>query len=73
MENAIRGARNPHNSWARMDSMYDEEGNFILGECLLYKEIATDVFRIVAFYIIRMLSIAIFIARFHDCTTSNRL
>ncbi len=32
MENAIRGARNPHNSWARMDSMYDEEGNFILGE-----------------------------------------
>lgn len=44
-----------------------------LGRCLLYKEIATDVFRIVAFYIIRMLSIAIFIARFHDCTTSNRL
>ncbi len=32
MENAIRGARNPLNSWARMDSAYDEEGNFILGE-----------------------------------------
>lgn len=32
MENAIRGARNPLNSWARMDSTYDERGNFILGE-----------------------------------------
>ena len=32
MENAIRGARNPMNSWARMDSTYDDEGNFILGE-----------------------------------------
>ena len=31
-ENAIRGARNPLNSWARMDSHYDEGGNFILGE-----------------------------------------
>lgn len=31
-ENAIRGARNPLNSWARMDSYYDEEGNYILGE-----------------------------------------
>jgi len=31
-ENAIRGARNPLNSWARMDSCYDEKGNFILGE-----------------------------------------
>ena len=30
-ENAIRGARNPLNSWARMDSVYDEKGNFILG------------------------------------------
>jgi len=30
-ENAIRGARNPLNSWARMDSAYDEAGNFILG------------------------------------------
>lgn len=32
MENAIRGARNPLNSWARMDSEYDEDGNFVLGE-----------------------------------------
>ena len=32
MENAIRGARNPLNSWARMDSFYDEAGNFVLGE-----------------------------------------
>ena len=31
-ENAIRGARNPMNSWARMDSEYDAEGNYILGE-----------------------------------------
>ena len=31
-ENAIRGARNPLNSWARMDSYYDEKGNFVLGE-----------------------------------------
>ena len=29
MENAIRGARNPLNSWARMDSEYDDEGNLI--------------------------------------------
>ena len=32
MENAIRGARNPLNSWARMDSYYDEHGSFVLGE-----------------------------------------
>ncbi len=32
MENAIRGARNPLNSWDRMDSCYDSEGNFVLGE-----------------------------------------
>ncbi len=32
MENAIRGARNPLNSWARMDSFYNEKGEFILGE-----------------------------------------
>ncbi|MBP3308011.1 MAG: hypothetical protein IJY01_04955 [Clostridia bacterium] len=31
MENAIRGARNPMNSWARMDSCYDDKGNFVLG------------------------------------------
>jgi hypothetical protein len=30
-ENAIRGARNPMNSWARMDSTYDEKGNYVLG------------------------------------------
>ena len=32
LENAIRGARNPLNSWDRMDSAYDEEGNYVLGE-----------------------------------------
>ena len=32
MENAIRGARNPMNSWARMDSYYNEKGEYILGE-----------------------------------------
>ena len=32
LENAIRGARNPLNSWGRMDSYYDEAGKFILGE-----------------------------------------
>ena len=31
-DNAIRGARNPMNSWGRMDSYYDEEGNYVLGE-----------------------------------------
>ncbi len=31
-ENAIRGARNPMNSWAKSDSYYDEKGNYILGE-----------------------------------------
>jgi hypothetical protein len=31
MENAIRGARNPMNSWERMDSYYDEDGNYVLG------------------------------------------
>lgn len=31
-ENAIRGARNPLNSWARSDSHYDENGNYVLGE-----------------------------------------
>ena len=31
-ENAIRGARNPMNSWHRQDSYYDEKGNFIFGE-----------------------------------------
>ena len=32
LENAIRGARNPLNSWGRMDSYYDAEGRYILGE-----------------------------------------
>ena len=31
-ENAIRGARNPMNSWAKMDSYYNEKGEFVLGE-----------------------------------------
>ena len=31
-ENAIRGARNPMNSWNRFDSCYDEDGNFVFGE-----------------------------------------
>ena len=31
LENAIRGARNPLNSWAKMDSYYDEKGNFVMG------------------------------------------
>ena len=31
-ENAMRGARNPLNSWARMDSYVDEDGNFVFGD-----------------------------------------
>jgi len=31
-ENAIRGARNPMNSWDRMDSYTDEAGAFVFGE-----------------------------------------
>ena len=31
LEGAIRGARNPMNSWSRMDSYYDENGNYVLG------------------------------------------
>ena len=31
LENAIRGARNPMNSWDRMDSAYNEAGAYILG------------------------------------------
>ena len=30
--NAIRGARNPLNSWNRSDSYFDENGKFVLGE-----------------------------------------
>ena len=32
LENAMRGARNPLNSWARSDSAYDETGAYVLGE-----------------------------------------
>lgn len=32
MENAIRGARNPMNSWGRSDSYYGENGEFVLGK-----------------------------------------
>ena len=31
LENAIRGARNPMNSWDKSDSYYDEAGNYVLG------------------------------------------
>lgn len=31
-DNAMRGARNPLNSWGRYDSFFDEEGNFVFGE-----------------------------------------
>ena len=30
-DNAVRGARNPMNSWNRSDSYYDEKGNFVFG------------------------------------------
>ena len=32
LDNAIRGARNPMNSWAKSDSGYDSRGNFVLGD-----------------------------------------
>lgn len=32
LENAMRGARNPLNSWERSDSAYDETGAYVLGE-----------------------------------------
>jgi hypothetical protein len=31
-ENAIRGARNPMNSWDRMDSLTEADGSFVFGE-----------------------------------------
>lgn len=31
LENAMRGARNPMNSWGRMDSYYDENHEYVLG------------------------------------------
>ena len=30
-ENAIRGARNPMNSWGRMDSHTEPDGTFVFG------------------------------------------
>lgn len=32
LDNAIRGARNAWNSWEKMDSRYDDQGKYILGE-----------------------------------------
>lgn len=32
MDNAMRGARNPLNSWAKSDSYYDEAHNYVLGD-----------------------------------------
>ena len=32
LKNAIRGARNPMNSWSRSDSCYNEKGEYVLGE-----------------------------------------
>ena len=32
IENAVRGMRNPLNSWEKSDSCYDGDGNYILGE-----------------------------------------
>ena len=31
LENAVRGARNPMNSWGKSDSYYDDKGNYVLG------------------------------------------
>ncbi len=32
LENAMRGARNPMNSWGKSDSYYNDKGEYILGE-----------------------------------------
>ena len=32
LKNAVRGARNPMNSWAKSDSYFNEKGEYILGE-----------------------------------------
>ncbi len=32
LENALRGARNPLNSWDKSDSFFDDNGNYVLGE-----------------------------------------
>ena len=34
IENAMRGARNPMNSWAKADSYYNEEGEYRLGQTI---------------------------------------
>lgn len=31
LENAIRGMRNPMNAWDRIDSCYDSDGNYVVG------------------------------------------
>ncbi|WP_431602551.1 hypothetical protein [Clostridium sporogenes] len=31
-QNALRGARNPMNSWGKSDSYYDSKGLFVIGE-----------------------------------------
>lgn len=32
LENALRGMRNPLNSWDKSDSYYDDRGNYVMGE-----------------------------------------
>ncbi len=32
LDNAVRGARNPLNSWNRSDSTYNDDGDFVLGQ-----------------------------------------
>ena len=32
LENTVRGMRNPLNSWAKSDSYYNDEGEYVLGE-----------------------------------------
>ena len=31
-EHALRGLRNPKNSWNKSDSYYDDNNNFVIGE-----------------------------------------
>ena len=46
-ENAIRGARNPMNSWGRMDSHTEPDGSFVLDQmiliwqCVLQRQVLT--------------------------------
>lgn len=39
-ENAIRGMRNPMNAWDKIDSYYDHDGNYVLGENDLHRAVA---------------------------------